>query len=248
VDSFRDAVHACEIAAAKQAEQLDIIRRDVEISEQSCQTLADERIQLTENLSEVERERTSADEQQTDIEQGNATTREDVSRAQGELYELRKQRESIAGELTEHKVRRMALSKERDAVYAEQKRLVAEHRELTLRLTALEHEAEENAATIAAIEAELDGMRTQIESDSADDLFRKRDAEEDRRRAADRFRLALRTARAARELLTNARDLADRIHKQELAQSKLENGARLHAGPYLERVRSHLRKRGGAQA
>ena len=61
----------------------------------------------------------------------------------------------------------MALSKERDAVYAEQKRLVSEHRELTLRLTALEHEAEENAATISAIEAELEGMRSQIESDSA---------------------------------------------------------------------------------
>jgi len=222
VDSFRDAVHACEIAAAKQAEQLDIIRRDVEISEQSCQTLADERIQLTENLAEVERERTSADEQQTDIEQGNATTREDVSRAQGELYELRKQRESIAGELTEHKVRRMALSKERDAVYAEQKRLVAEHRELTLRLTALEHEAEENAATIAAIEAELDGMRTQIESDSATTSSEKetlKKIEEERQTVS----ASLYEQRARREeLLTNARDLADRIHKQELAQSKLE--------------------------
>ena len=222
VDSFRDAVHACEIAAAKQAEQLDIIRRDVEISEQSCQTLADERIQLNENLAEVERERTSADEQQTDIEQGNATTREDVSRAQGELYELRKQRESIAGELTEHKVRRMALSKERDAVYAEQKRLVAEHRELTLRLTALEHEAEENAATIAAIEAELDGMRTQIESDSATTSSEKetlKKIEEERQTVS----ASLYEQRARREeLLTNARDLADRIHKQELAQSKLE--------------------------
>ena len=60
--------------------------------------------------------------QQTDLEQGNAATREDVTRAQGELSELRKQREALAGELTEQKVRRMALSKERDAVYAEQRR------------------------------------------------------------------------------------------------------------------------------
>jgi chromosome segregation protein len=97
VDSFRDAVHACEIAAAKQAEQLDIIRSDVEHSEQSEQQLADERLQLVENLAEVERERDSADEQQTGIEQGNASTREDVTRAQGELYELRKNREPSRG-------------------------------------------------------------------------------------------------------------------------------------------------------
>ena len=222
VDSFRDAVHACEIAAAKQAEQLDMIRRDVENSELSEQSLADERVQLTENLAEVERECANAGEQQTDIEQGNASTREDVARAQGELYELRKSRDSVAGELTEQKVRRMALSKERDAVYAEQKRLVSEHRELTLRLTALEHETEENAATISAIEAELEGMRSQIESDSAVTAAEK---EAQKRLEEERATLSasLYEQRARREeLLTNTRDLAERIHKQEMSQSKLE--------------------------
>ena len=222
VDSFRDAVHACEIAAAKQAEQLDMIRRDVEHSEQSEQALADERLQLTDNLAEVERERTSADEQQTDIEQGNASTREDVARAQGELYELRKQRETFTGELTEHKVRRMALSKERDAVYAEQKRLVSEHRDLTLRLSALEREAEETEGNIAVIDAELAGMQAQIESDSALTATEKegqRKIEEERQTVS----AALYEQRARREeLLSSTRDLAERIHKQELTQSKLE--------------------------
>ena len=222
VDSFRDAVHACEIAAAKQAEQLDIIRRDVENSEQSEQQLADERLQLTENLTEVERECASAGEQQTDIEQGNASTREDVARAQGELYELRKNRESITGELTEQKVRRMALSKERDAVYAEQKRLVSEHRELTLRLTALAREAEENEQSILAMEAELSGMHAQIESDSALTASEKeaqRKLEEERQTVS----AALYEQRARREeLLASTRDLAERIHKQEMTQSKLE--------------------------
>ena len=222
VDSFRDAVHACEIAAAKQAEQLDIILRDVEHSEQGEQTLQNERAQLTENLAEVERERTSADEQQTDIEQGNAGTREDVTRAQGELNELRKQRETVAGELTEQKVRRMALSKERDAVYAEQRRLVAEHRDLTLRLTALEREAEENAANIAAIETELAGMHAQISSDSAATTAEKealRKIEEERQTVST----SLYEQRARREeLLAGTRDLAERMHKQEMAKSRLE--------------------------
>jgi len=222
VDSFRDAVHACELAAAKQAEQLDIIRRDVENSERSERALADERAQLTENLAEIERERTNADEQQTGIEQGNASTREDVSRAQGELYELRKDRETLAGELTEQKVRRMALSKERDAVCAEQKRLVSEHRDLTVRLGALEREQAENAAALAAIDAELAGMRVQIESDAAltgAEKEAQRKLEEERQTVS----ASLYEQRARREeLLASTRDLAERIHKQEMAQSRLE--------------------------
>ncbi len=222
VDAFRDAVHACELAAAKQAEQLDIIRRDAETSGQAAQTLEQERLQLSENLAEIERERTSADERQNDIEQGNASTREDVARAQGELYELRRLREALAGELTEQKVRRMALSKERDAVYAEQKRLAAEHRELTLRKDALMREAEETDASIASIDAELAAMHARIESDSAETSAEKeahKKLEEERQTLS----ASLYEQRARREeLLAGMRDLAERIHKQEMAQSRLE--------------------------
>ncbi len=222
VDAFRDAVHACEIAAAKQAEQLEIIQRDVENSERLEQELAEERTQLSENLSDVEREKNSAEEQQSGLEQGNAATREDVTRAQGELYELRKSRETLAGELTEHKVRRMALSKERDAVYAEQKRLVAEHRDLTLRLNSLAQEAAQNEAAIAAADAEIAQVRTQIESDQ-----KLTGAEKEAQRKLEEERQVLSAAlseqRARREeLLTSTKDLYERIHKQEMTQSRLE--------------------------
>ncbi|MCE5189558.1 MAG: chromosome segregation protein SMC [Eubacteriales bacterium] len=222
VDAFRDAVHACEIAAAKQAEQLDIIRRDVENSEQLARDLENERAQLSENLAQIERERTSADEQQTGIEQGNEATREDVARAQGELAELRRQREALAGELTEQKVRRMALSKERDAIYSEQKRLVAEHRDLSLRLSALAKEAEENDASLAAMDAEIAKVRLQIESDqklTGAEKEAQRKLEEERQTVS----AALSEQRARREeLLASTRDLAERIHKQEMTQSRLE--------------------------
>ncbi len=222
VDSFRDAVHACEIAAAKQAEQLDIIRRDVEHSQQQERELENERAQLSENLTEIERERTDADAQQSGIEQGNETTREDVARAQGELYELRKQRETLAGELTEQKVRRMALSKEREAVYAEQRRLVSEHRDLTIRLTTLAKEAEENEAAIQTMEAEMARMQSQIESDqqlTGAEKEAQRKLEEERQTVS----AALSEQRARREeLLVSTRDLAERLHKQEMTQSRLE--------------------------
>ncbi len=222
VDSFRDAVHTCELDAAKQADQLDIIRRDVENSERLGEALQDERAQLNENLAEIERERTSADEQQTGIEQGNAATREDVTRAQGELTDLRKQRELLAGELTEQKVRRMALSKERDAVYAEQRRLVSEHRDLMLRLNALEQEAQTNTAALAAIDAEIAQMREQIDSDTALTGAEK-EAHHKLEEERQSVYASLTEQRVRREeLLESTRELAERIHKQELAQSRLE--------------------------
>jgi chromosome segregation ATPase len=86
-------------------------------------------------------------------------------------------------------------------------------------------------------------MRTQIESDSATTSSEKetlKKIEEERQTVS----ASLYEQRARREeLLTNARDLADRIHKQELAQSKLEMELGSMPGPYLERVRSDLRKR-----
>ncbi len=222
VDSFRDAVHACEIEAAKQAEQLDIIRRDVEKSRESEAELEAERLQLSENLTDVERERKSADESQTTIEQDNASTREDVTKAQGELAELRKERERAANELSEQKVRRMALSKERDAVYAEQKRLVNEHRELSIKLQNLEKEAAENETAIAQIDKELQEMLAEIEADQ-----KVNGTEKEAQKKLEEERLSVSNSlselrKRREELLTGARDLSERIHKQEMQQAKLE--------------------------
>ncbi|HWQ06365.1 MAG TPA: chromosome segregation protein SMC [Feifaniaceae bacterium] len=222
VDAFRDAVHACEIEAAKQAEQLDMIHRDVEKSRVSEAELESERLQLSENLTDVERERKSADESQTTIEQDNASTREDVIKAQAELAELRKERERVSTELSEQKVRRMALSKERDAVYAEQKRLVNEHRDLSIKLQNLEKEAAENETAIAQIDQELAGMLSEIEADQ-----KVNGAEKEAQKKLEEERLnvsnSLSELRKRREeLLTGARDLSERIHKQEMQQTKLE--------------------------
>ncbi len=222
VDSFRDAVHACELEAAKQAEQLDIILRDVENSRGREAELERERTQLTENLADIEVERVDADKQQTDMEQDNETTRDDVAKAQAALGEVRKERERVATELSEQKVRRMALTKERDAVFAEQRRLVEEHRSLSIRLQSLEQEAADNQAAIEAIDAELGGMKTAIEADRE-----ATEAEKQAQRKLEEERQAVSAAlseqrKRREELIANARDLAERMHKQELTQNRLE--------------------------
>ena len=222
VDSFRDAAHACELECARQAEQIEIIERDAEKSRAGETALEQERTQLTENLGEVEREKQTADESQSTMEQDNAATREDVAKAQAELARLRSEREQAAQALSEARVRRMALSKERDAVYAEQKRLVQEHRALSVRLQELERSAAENAEAQKQIEEKLAGMKRTIETDQQTGAAEKeaqKKLEEERQSVA----AELSEQRKRREeLISGARELAERIHKQELTQNRLE--------------------------
>jgi chromosome segregation protein len=222
VDSFRDAVHACELEAAKQAEQLDIILRDVENSREREAELESERVQLTENLAGIEVERVDADKQQSDMEHDNEATRDDVAKAQAELGEVRKARESAATQLSEQKIRRMALTKERDAVFAEQRRLVDEHRNLSIRLQSLEQEAADNQTAIEAIDAQISGMQSAIETDRE-----ATEAEKQAQKKLEEERQAVSAAlseqrKRREELISGARDLAERLHKQELAQNRLE--------------------------
>lgn len=222
VDSFRDEAHGCELECARQAEQLDIIGRDAEKSRAQEAALEQERAQLTENLNEVEREKQSADVSQTAMEQDNAATREDVIQAQAELARLRSGREQAAQALSEQRVRRMALSKERDAVYAEQKRLVEEHRALSIKLQELEREAAENDETQKKLEEKLAGMKRTIEADQQTGAAEKeaqKKLEEERQNVAGELS---EQRRRREELISGARELAERIHKQELTQSRLE--------------------------
>ncbi len=222
VEGLRTAAHEAELALAKSADQLDIIERDVHKSCESEAALETERARLGENLAGVGRERDEADRRQADIEQGNAATREDVTRAQAALSELRLERERAAQELTEQKVRRMALAKERDAVFAEEKRLLQERRDVSARLELLARETAENEAALAALETELSGMLSNIENErrvSADEKETQRRLEEERQKTAD----SLAEQRARREeLLSFSRETQERMHRQELAQNRLE--------------------------
>ncbi len=222
VDAFRDALHHCELDLAKQGEQLDIIRRDAEKAEQRRNQLTEERAQLNENLGDIARERGEALAAQTDVEQGNAATREDVTAAQSALALLRAQREAASVALTEQKVRRMALVKERDAIFAEKKRLNAEQNACRAHLEALEQESGHNRLLLEAVDETLGEMLARItgEQQAAEgEKAAQRRLEEER----ERLNASLSEQRARREeLLSGTRSLSDRLHKQELLQSRLE--------------------------
>ena len=222
IDGFRQALREREVEATRGAEQLEIIRRDAERSAEKEAALEAERLQISENIEEIHRERAEADSEQSSIEQGNEATREDVSVAQAALGDMRAAREALSEALTELKVRRMALSKERDAVFAEQERLRREKQEAAQRRAVLDEEYAANERAGKEIEERLVGMTggIELEKRTADDKKEMQRKTEEERAGLFESLTELRARRE--ELLAGDRDLSERIHRQELQKNRFE--------------------------
>ncbi|MEG1524046.1 MAG: chromosome segregation protein SMC [Clostridia bacterium] len=222
VDAFRNTLHGGELEQTKQNEQMEIIKRDADNAAQKRALLAAERVQLNENINDIEQNRIQAESEQTAIAQGNAVTREDVINAQSVLSELRLERESVSTELTEQKVRRMALVKERDAVQSEHKRLQNEREQTERACKKLDDALQENQLLMSSVDVKMNEMLSGIsaEQEHADtEKECQRKMEEERAKLSD----SLSEMRVRREtMLSTDRDLSDRLHKQELLQSRLE--------------------------
>lgn len=221
-DSFREELHTQEIALAKSEEKLDIIRRDMESGDTRRARLGEELRAIQENLQDIAEEKSRALVLQTELESGNAATQDDVRVAQQALSELRAKREAASNALTEKKVRRMALQKEQDAVANEQKRLCAEQERIR-------RQAEDQAQTIAAEQAQLDGIRERLlemeqsiageQQQAGEQKKAQLEMEEERNTLSE----TLTQQRARREsLLSSLRELGERKHKQELQRSRTE--------------------------
>lgn len=221
-DAFRAELHEKDLAITRQSEKVDIIDRDRARAEEQAGRLEEERQQLDENLADIRRQREESVALQRDIESGNATSREDVQRAQAALAGKRAEREAASQQLTEQKVRLMALQKERDAVEAERNRLSAERDAANAALSAQETAIRETAAQIAAADQRLEEMRQGVQAEQAEAGAQKeqhRRLEEERAARADSL-AQLRKRRE--EALQSAREIGERKHRQELQKSRAE--------------------------
>ena len=222
VEGFRTELHERELSSAKQVEQLEIIRRDVANLEEAYAELREEREQLNENLSDIDRQSREAEASRADAEEGGAASREDVIGAQNALAALRAERERISAELTDKKVRRMALKKEQDAVTDEISRLNRELLTLESARSEMDAALSEQLAAVRSIDEAVEGMLGGIaeEQRNADEQkARGKQMEEERTKLGE----SLSELRLRREkLLASARDLAERIHRQELSENRLE--------------------------
>ena len=221
VDAFRSEVQAAEVELARQGEQLEIIKRDAAAAKDRGGTLSAERARMGETLSDIVRERAAAESEQAGIEQGNNTNRQDVLSAQTALYALRQKREEASAALTEMKVRRMALIKERDAVENEHRRLAGEQEKAAAQRAALDLAYGENEALYTRVDREIQTMLESISTEqkgAEEEKERQRKLEEERARLSDSLS-ELRTRRE--QLLSENRDGGERLHKQALLESRL---------------------------
>lgn len=222
IDAFRDAQQKLQIEVATQREKLEIIRRDQETAIEKQKALDEETQQIRENLAEIEHEKQTASSLQNDIESGNATTKEDVFRAQKALLELREQREKSNAALTEQRVRRMALEKERDAVTQEQRRLEKEKQATMALVTESENTLSSLNAQLDAVNAAIEKMQQNISGEQAD-VTAQKDAQKALEEERTRLSFTLSELRNQREsAIVSSRELSDRLHKQELQKSRME--------------------------
>ena len=221
-EAFRSELHEKELALTRQNEKVEIIARDLEKSAEQADRLETELAQLADNLADIERERERATALQRDIESGNAASREDVLRSQNELVALRAARESISQEITEQKVRLMALQKEQDAVTAEQKRLTTERETAQAAIGQRDAALEQSRSQLGAVESRLAEMQKSVETEQqragAQKETQKQIEEERARRTESLAQLRLQRETALQSL----RDLSERKHRQEMQKSRME--------------------------
>ncbi len=215
-------LHAQEIESARHKEKLELILRDIRQNEQKNERSELECAQIRDNLADIDKERKGIEGVQSGIEEGSAATQEDVQRSQARLNELRAQHEAVAATLTERKVQRMALQKEEDAVLLEHKRL---ERELAQTAHTLLDNQAAHTKTIeqeAALCEQIEALSRDIKDEQTEVDARKEEQhamEEERQRRLQ----TLSEGRARKdELNARLRELEERRHKQELAQSRAE--------------------------
>lgn len=215
-------LHAHEIDVARHREKLELIARDIRQNGQKRERAELEAAQLLDNIGDIEKERKSIEDVQSGIEEGSAATQEDVQRSQARLSELRAQYEADTSALTERKVQRMALQKEEDAARTEHTRLMKERAHTARAMEENQAAQERAAAQETALQAQLEELLSGVgvEQTAVNERKEQQHALEEERQ---RRQQALSEARAQKdELNARVRELEERRHKQELAQSRME--------------------------
>jgi len=220
--SMEDALHEEAIELAQGKERLDMIRRDRDNNAAQIARLEEEATQVADHMNEIAQSMQHALQAQSGIEQDSTTARQKLAVAQKELYALRNARETIASELTELKVRQMALEKENDAATAEKNRLFGELEKVRALMDDNALRLKETHVSMDEIREQRGQMKQQIEAQRAaaeEKREQQRTLEEERLHYAQ----VLAQLRARREgLVQDVRSGAEQIHRQEMNLSKLQ--------------------------
>ena len=221
-DAFAQALFDVDIRLAKQQEKAELLQRDTESNLRRGEEIRGAERDASENLAEIEQSMQRSQETQTELEQSNVASREDVIAAQKLLNRLKQEREALAARLTEQKVTRMALQKEADARHNEQARLERESAKMEKQAQSLRTQREQLAESLAELDAQLANMERGIAGEQEEVQAARAEQsrlEEERKRVS----ALLAQHREQRDGLRAAfRDMGERRHRNELAVNRIE--------------------------
>ncbi len=222
IDAFTAAAHGDELELVHLKEQREIIERDLHDAAEAVQELVDERGDLNESLQDIEKRRNSAATVEDDIKKQNLLSTEDIRKAQAEIAADKQRREERSAQLTEKRIRAMALEKEADARTAERHRL---NRDLMLteqKIGSYDAQLQTLSESVAAADARLSEMEQSISGEQAELKLAK---EEQSKLEAERTRIndLLSQFRKDRDGLSETvRGIDERKHKCEMQSARLE--------------------------
>ncbi len=222
IDAFVSAAHGDELELVHLKEQREIIERDLRDAEEAMQELCDERNDLNESLAEIENRRRSAATVEDDIKKQNLLSTEDIRKEQLAIAQDKQKREELSAQLTEQRIRAMALEKEADAREAERRRLERDLQLTEQKIGMYDAEIQTLSASVEAADERLAEMERSIHGEQEELKLAK---EEQSKLETERTRVNELLSQFRRErdgIQDTVRGLDERRHKNEIQASRLE--------------------------
>lgn len=222
VDGLVLDLHDKDIDLEKQSDKLNIIERDISSAAADAEALAEELTANGENLRSIAERIALLNSEQTDLEEHDTISRQEVVEDSKALYALRKQRDEKAEALTELRLRHTAVMKEASAREAERERLTREIQRCIEKRTSLLEDAQRALREAEAEKGAQSALLTQIEEAKAALLEAQQEQQKvEDQRAVQKEELRLRRTRRD-ELLMSTRELLDSRTRTEMALGRLQ--------------------------
>ncbi len=222
IEEIQGRIKGLEISRASLRERHDIVLQYVEKNRQRMEKLDTELSAADDNLRDISEQRRLAEETESGLSSGSASTAEDIKRAQAELNLLRADRQSLAERVTSLKVGCMAVTKEHASAENDRARIRRE-------LDALVRSTGDSAELAKKLEEETSLLREKLsemsegvtgertEVDALTDEMRRLEEERARQLVlVDELRLRRDGDQSERD------ELRERLHRQELSLSRIQ--------------------------
>ncbi|MBR3382123.1 MAG: chromosome segregation protein SMC [Clostridia bacterium] len=222
ISELAESIRSLDIKRAALREKHDIVLQYVEKNDALRAKYDAELAQINDNIADIDSEAKQAEEDESGLNTGNASTAEDIKRVQAEITVLREKARAVSEEVTSIKVRHMAAVKENSAANADLARLEREISSFKDSEKNSSEQAERLSDELSRSRETLGSMSTGIskEKTEVDALTDERRALEEERAQKLRFVDELRERRDSGA--ASLTEMRERLHRYELNLNRLK--------------------------